>query len=83
MVDKARANRGFISIAGLMQKVKTKRNKPCKPVPEYLKNFDPLTREHAQALLAAAGVGEDDAIQAQIEEALAKPGGDPIPISSN
>ncbi|KAF3341751.1 hypothetical protein FCM35_KLT00389 [Carex littledalei] len=83
VVDKARANRGFINIAGLMQKVKIKKNKPCKPVPEYLKNFDPLTREHAQALLAAAGVGEDDTIQAQIEEALANPGGGMVPVISN
>lgn len=83
MVDKARANRGFISIAGLMQKVKIRKSKPCKPAPEYLKNFDPLTREHAQALLAVAGVGDDDTIQAQIEEALAHQGGAAAPIISN
>lgn len=84
VVDKARANRGFISIAGLMQKVKAKKaNRASKPSPEYLKKFEPLTKEHAQALLATARVEEDSGLQAQIDEAVANQGGNALPITAN
>lgn len=83
-VDKAKANRGFISIAGLMQKVKAKKaSRASKPSPEYLKKLEPLTKEHAQALLATAGVQEDGQMQAQIDEAVANQGGSGPPITAN
>lgn len=73
VVDRARANSGFISIPALMQKIKAKKvGRSVKTVPGYLKGSDPLTGEHVEVLLAAAGVEEDDNLKRQIEVAMAE-----------
>lgn len=70
-VDKARANKGFLNVSDLMQKPKQKgKNKNnAKPSLEYLKSYDPLTEEHAQAVVAMAGVKMDDELKVKINEA--------------
>lgn len=75
MVDKARANQGFIGITEIMQRPKprAKQTKPQKPVLDYLNNYSPLTKEHAEAVVAAAGVIITPALQAQMEEVMAGP----------
>ena len=39
-----------------------------------MKDYEPLTREHAEALLATAGVEGEEMIKRAIEEAMANPG---------
>lgn len=72
-IDKARANKGFISITDIMQKLKKpklKTKKAAKPSLEYLSSYDPLTKEHAEATVAVAGVDIGPQLAKQIEEAL-------------
>lgn len=81
-VDKARANRGFFSIAGLMQRARAKKmNKSNKPSATYLKRYEPLTKEHAEALFATVGVEGDGTLLAQVEAAIG--GGNTTPITAN
>lgn len=74
VVDKARANQGFIGVTEIMQrpKPKIKQTKPQKPALEYLQNFAPLTKEHAEAVVAAAGVIVTPALEVQMEEAMTR-----------
>ena len=75
MVDKARVTQGFIGVTEIMQrpKTKTKRPKPQKPAFEYLQDYSPLTREHAEAVVAAAGLIITSEIQAEMDEAMVMP----------
>lgn len=65
-VDRARATQGFINVSYLMQKPKIKVKRTTKASPAYLKNYDPLTQAHAEALVATAGVTMDVALAAKI-----------------
>ena len=81
-VDRARANRGFLSIAGLMQRARAKKmNNSNKPSAAYLESYEPLTKEHAEALFATAGVGGDGTLLAQVEAAIG--GGNTTPVTAN
>lgn len=79
IVDKARVSQGFIGVTEIMQrpKPKSKHTKPHKPALEYLQDYSPLTKEHAEAVMAAAGVIITPEIQAKMDAAMGMPVIDP------
>lgn len=51
-----------------MQKTKPKAKPVAKPPAEYLKDFNPLSQAHAEAIVAMAGVELDEALLTKIKE---------------